>query len=120
MSGLFDLSIEKPSDTPNIKFINLGRYLGKKRFYTFCKKFESFINTLDLDIKVFMNKPFYSWLVLEVSKIDEQDYAELSVNEKIFLPIAGKQLYCIERQASELEMSLIGYCESFNYILNEP
>jgi len=116
---LFSLAIEKPRDTNSLRYTTLGRYLQKKNFETFCKKFETFINSLDLDSKFFFNKPFYSWLVVEVSKIDGEDYLELSANDKIFLPIAGKQLSCIEMEAKHLEMSVVGFCDSLNFILND-
>jgi len=124
--ALFSLATVKPHDTKTIKYQSLGRYFGRngyrnaRRDYdAFCKRFEEFINSLDLDNKFFFNKPFYSWLVVEVSKIDGEDYAELSVSDKIFLPIAGKQLACIETEAKNLEMSLVGFCDSLNFILND-
>lgn len=118
-TALFSLAINKPNDTKSLKYTTLGRYLQKKNFEAFCKKFEAFINSLDLDSKFFFNKPFYSWLVVEVSKIDGEDYLELSVNDKIYLPIAGKQLSCIETEAKHLEMSVVGFCDSLNFILND-
>jgi hypothetical protein len=116
---LFSLAIQKPRDTASLKYQTVGRYLGKKDFESFCKRFETFINGLDLTNKFFFNRPFYSWLVLEISHIDGETYGELSVSDKIFLPIAGKQLSCIERDAKELEMSLAGFADSFNFILND-
>jgi hypothetical protein len=123
---LFSLAIDKPRDTNTLKYTTLGRYFGRngyryarRDFDAFCKKFETFINSLDLDNKFFFNKPFYSWLIIEVSKIDGEDYLELSVNDKIFLPIAGKQLSCIEMEASKLDMSVSGFAESINFILND-
>ena len=125
--ALFSLATVKPRDTKNLKYQSVGRYFGRngyrnaRRDYdAFCKKFEAFINSLDLDNKFFFNKPFYSWLVVEVSQIDGEPYAELSLSDKIFLPIAGRQLSCIEMDASKLEMSVVGFADSFNYILNNP
>lgn len=118
-STLFSLAIRKPRDTKAIRYITLGKFITKKKYDAFCKKFEAFINSLDLSNKFFFNKPFYSWLIVEVSKIDGEDYVELSVNDKIFLPIAGKQLSCIEMEAEHLEMSVVGFCDSLNFILND-
>jgi hypothetical protein len=116
---LFSLAVTKPRDSAKLKYSTLGMYLGKKDFDKFCTKLERFINELELEHKFFFNKPFYSWLIVEVSKIDDVLYAELSVNDNIFLPIAGKQLSCIERDARELEMSVDGFVDSFNFILND-
>jgi hypothetical protein len=124
--ALFSLATVKPQDTPTLKYQSLGRYFGRngyryarRDFDAFCKKFEAFINGLDLENKFFFNKPFYSWLVIEVSEIDGEPYAELCLSDKIFLPIAGRQLSCIERDARELEMSVVGFADSFNFILND-
>jgi len=117
--ALFSLATVRPHDTETLKYQSLGRYFGRKGYEAFCKKFETFINGLDLENKIFFNKPFYSWLVLEVSEIDGEPHAELSLNDKIYLPIAGRQLSCIKRDASELEMSVVGFRDSFNFILND-
>jgi len=124
--ALFSLATVKPHDTKTIKYQSLGRYFGRngyrnaRRDYdAFCKRFEVFINSLDLDNKFFFDRVFYSWLTIEVSEIDGVSYAELSLSDKIFLPIAGRQLSCIERDARELEMSVVGFADSFNFILND-
>ena len=126
-TALFSLATVKPHDTENLKYQSVGMYFGRngyrnaRRDYdAFCKKLEAFIGSLDLDNKFFFNKPFYSWLVVEVSQIDGEPYAELSLSDKIFLPIAGRQLSCIESDARKLEMSVVGFADSFNYILNNP
>jgi hypothetical protein len=124
--ALFSLATVKPHDTKTLKYTSLGRYFGKNGYRTarrdydiFCKEFEKFINSLDLENKFFFDKVFYSWIVIEVSEIDGIPYAELSLNDKIFLPIAGKQLSCIERDAHKLGMSVVDFSESFNFILND-
>jgi hypothetical protein len=123
---LFSLATVKPHDTETLKYTSLGGYFGHKNirnarrdYDAFCKRFETFINSLDLENKFFFDKVFYSWLCVEVSKIDGEPYAELSLSDKIFLPIAGRQLSCIERDARELEMSVVGFADSFNFILND-
>ena len=123
---LFSLATIKPHDTKTIKYTSLGRYFGnkgyrfaKRDYEAFCKKFEAFINSIDLENKYFFDRVFYSWLCIEVSQIDGEPYAELSLSNKIFLPIAGKQLPIIERHARELEMSVEGFADSFNFILND-
>jgi hypothetical protein len=117
--ALFSLATVKPRDTETLKYTSLGRFLGKKGYDKFCKKFETFLNGLELTNKFFFDRVFYSWLCIEVSQIDGEPYVELSVSDKIFLPIAGKQLSCIERDARELEMSVAGFADSFNFILND-
>jgi hypothetical protein len=124
--ALFSLATVKPHDTETLKYTSLGRYFGSKGIRTarrdydaFCKKFEAFINSLDLENKFFFDRVFYSWLCVEVSQIDGEPYVELSLSDKIFLPIAGRQLSCIERDARELEMSVAGFADSFNFILND-
>jgi len=124
--ALFSLATVRPQDTKSIKYQSLGRYFGRngyrnaRRDYdAFCKRFEVFINSLDLDNKFFFDRVFYSWLCVEVSQIDGEPYVELSLSDKIFLPIAGRQLSCIERDARELEMSVAGFADSFNFILND-
>jgi hypothetical protein len=125
--ALFSLATVKPHDTETLKYTSLGRYFGRKGYRfarrdydAFCKKFEAFINSLDLENKFFFDRVFYSWLTVEVSQIDGEPYAELSLNDKIFLPIAGRQLACIEKEARDLEMSVVGFADSFNFILNNP
>lgn len=123
--ALFSLATTKPHDAENLKYQSLGRYFGRNGYRSarrdydaFCKRFRKFINSLDT--KYFFDEVFYSWLVVEVSQIDGEPYAELSLSDKIFLPIAGKQLPIIERHARELDMSVVGFADSFNYILNNP
>lgn len=125
--ALFSLATVKPDDTETLKYTSLGWYFGRngyrnarRDFDAFCKKFEAFTNSLDLQNKYFFDGVFFSWLTVEVSQIDGEPYAELSLSDKIFLPIAGKQLACIERHARDLEMSVVGFADSFNYILNNP
>lgn len=123
-ASLFSLATIKPHDTKTIKYTSLGRYFGKsfgnarRDYEVFCKKFEAFTNSLDLENKYFFDRVFFSWLCVEVSEIDGKPYAELCINENVFLPIAGRQLACIERHARELEMSVVGFADSFNFILN--
>jgi len=124
--ALFSLATVRPHDTKTVKYQSLGRYFGEKGYRNarrdyeaFCKKFEAFINGLDLENKFFFDRVFYSWLCVEVSQIDGEPYVELSLSDKIFLPIAGRQLSCIERDARELEMSVAGFADSFNFILND-
>jgi len=112
MSGLFSLSVETPTDTNSIKFRTLGPLFGKKKFYAFIKEFEN-VMSIKLDAIV------YSRIVIECSTVDEMNYYKLSLNENNFLPIAGRQLSILEIESNKNEMSLIGFAESFNFILND-
>lgn len=112
MSSLFSLETEKPKDTKFVSFVKFGPTFGKKKFNQFLKAFEKNMG-FPLDGAV------YSRVILEKSIIDGQPYFELSLNENIFLPIAGRQLSIIERKTNEKEISIENFVVSFNFILND-
>lgn len=109
---LFSLAVQKPINTKSIVYLTLGHYLKKKKFYQFIRAVKRNID-IDLDTIV------YSRIVIEKSKIDEQDYLEISLNKICNLPIAGKQFPMLVRHAEHNKISLINYIHSLNFILND-
>jgi hypothetical protein len=110
--GLFDLRTTRPDDTPKIAYEKFGPLFGKKKFKQFQKVWEK-------DMGFPLDGAVYSRMILEVTQIDGQPHYELSMNQEIFLPIAGRQSSIIERRAQEKEIQVEGFLESFNFILND-
>lgn len=110
--SLFSLETDRPKDTKFVSFVKFGPTFGKKKFNQFLKVFEK-------EMGFALDGAVYSRMILEESTIDGQPYYELSLNENIFLPIAGRQLPIIERKATENEISMDNFIVSFNFILND-
>jgi len=109
---LFGLRTVKPNHTDNIKYVNLGPLLGKKYFNLFLKSVEK-----EMGFKI--DGCVYSRICVEVSKVDDYWCIEISLNENCILPIAGSQLHNLNKDAIHNDMSLIGYVDSLNFILND-
>jgi hypothetical protein len=109
---LFSLRTVKPNHTDNIKYVNLGPLLGKKYFNLFLKAVEK-----EMGFKI--DGGVYSRVCVEVSKVDDYWYIEISLNELCRLPIAGYQLPILIRHATNNDMGLVGYVDSLNFILND-
>jgi len=107
--SLFSLNVDRPDDTDKIKYKTIGSILGKKKFYQFRNEFKESTG-IELDVAV------YSRMIVEVSKIDDYDYYELSLHNE---PITGRQSEIIKRHANNNEMSLAGYVDSINFVLND-
>lgn len=110
--SLFDLRTTRPDDTANIAYERFGPEFGKKKFNQFLKVWEK-------DMGFRLDSAVYSRMIIEISKIDGENYYELSLNENVFLPIAGKQLPIIAREAKDNDIQLEGFVESFNFIMND-
>lgn len=110
--GLFDLRTTRPDDTKIVAYQKFGPTFGKKKFYRFIDEVSKSMN-VKLDTAVF------SRMILEDTIIDGQSYYELSMNENIFLPIAGRQSEIIKRYAHRNDMQVEGFLESINFILND-
>lgn len=109
--SLSDLRTTKPNHTDKIKFVNLGSLLGKEIYNQFINVVKKEIGCIDSIV--------YSRICVEVSDIDGIPYIEISLNKNCQLPIAGSQYYILERNANKFDMSLVGYVDSLNYILND-
>lgn len=109
---LFGLRTIKPNHTDKVKYVNLGPLLGIKYFNLFLKAVER-----ELGVKI--DGVTYSRICVEVSKVDGYWYIEISLNEICNLPIAGSQYHILSNDATKYEMSLIGYVDSLNFILND-
>lgn len=109
---LFELRTVKPNHTDNIKYVNLGPLLGKKYFNLFLKAVEK-----EMGIKI--DGIIYSRICVEVSKVDDYWCIEISLNKTCVLPIAGSQYHILNSDATKYDMSLIGYVDSLNFILND-
>lgn len=110
--SLFDMRTTRPDDTAKIAFERFGAHFGKKKFYKFIDEAFKSLN-VKLDTQVF------SYMIIEESLVDGESYFELSLNKDIFLPIAGSQYRIIERYAIDNDMSLVGFVDSINFILND-
>lgn len=110
--SLFDMRTTRPDDTETIAYERFGPIFGKKKFYKFIDEVKKSMN-IDLD------KQTYSYMILEESLIDGKSYFELSLNENCALPIAGAQLSIIKRHARDNDMSVEGFVDSINFILND-
>lgn len=109
---LFELRTVKPNHTDKIKYVGLGPLLGKKYFNLFLKAVEK-----EMGVKI--DGGVYSRVCVEVSKVDDYWYVEISLNELCRLPIAGSQYHILNRHATNNDMSLEGYVDSLNFILND-
>lgn len=112
MSGLFSLAVDKPKDTETRSYVTFGPTFGRKKFYQFIEEFEK-----STEIK--LDSILFSHIVLEKTTVDGQPYYELSLNENVFLPIAGRQSSILKRKAYESDMSIEGFADTFNFILND-
>lgn len=108
---LFNLAVIRPNDTELVQYKLIGPYLGKKKYHQFIKAVS--------DIGIELDKALYSRICIEVSKIDGEDYVEVSTNIVCELPIAGKQLPILQRDAEKADMCLNGYIDSLNFIIND-
>lgn len=110
--SLFDLRTTRPDDTKKIAFEKFGPHFGKK-------KFNKFIDEVFKSMNVKLDRQVYSYMIIEESLIDGESYFQLSLNKDIYLPIAGSQYHIIERDARDNDMSLVGFVDSINFILND-
>lgn len=110
--GLFDMVTTRPDDTKIVAYQKFGPTFGKKKFYRFIDEVLKSLN-VKLDTQVF------SYMILEDTIIDGKSHYELSMNENIFLPIAGRQRAIIEDYARDNDMSVVGFVDSINFILND-
>ena len=111
-SSLFSLATLRPPHTDKVKYINLGPYLQKK-------KFNQFIKGVKESMGITLDGIVYSRVAIELSEIDGADYIEISLDKRCSLPIAGNQYFLLERDARDADMSLVGYIDSLNFILND-
>lgn len=111
-STLFSLATLKPPNKGNVKYLNLGPYLGKKRFYQFIREVK---NVMDIDLDTII----YSRIVVELSEIDGVDYVEISLDKRCSLPIVGNQYKLLERHAESFDLPLNGFVNSLDFILND-
>jgi len=111
-STLFSLSTLRPPHKENLKYMNLGPLLGKKKFYRF-------IDAVKRDLGIVLDTIVYSRICVEVSEIDGYLHYELSLDKRCSLPIAGNQYELLKRHANDFDMPLIGYADSLNFILND-
>jgi hypothetical protein len=110
--SLFDMRTTRPDDTAKVSFDYLGRTFPKK-------KFNKFIDEVMKSLNVRLDKQVYSYMMVEESLIDGESYFELSLSKDVYLPIAGSQYHIIERYARDNDMSLVGFVDSINFILND-
>lgn len=111
-STLFGLATLKPNNTEKVTYINLGPYLMKKKFY-------QFIDEVKRSMGITLDTIVYSRIAIEVSKIDGNDHIEISLDKRCSLPIAGNQYRLLEHEANKFELSLNGFVDSLNFILND-
>lgn len=111
-STLFNLSTLVPLNTDKVKYKNIGPYLGKKRLY-------QFIDEVKKNMGISLDPCVYSRIAIEVSKIDEDDFVEISLDKRCELPIAGNQYLLLERDSEEFGLSFVGFIHSLNMILND-
>lgn len=111
-STLFGLATLKPNNTEKVTYTNLGPYLMKK-------KFNQFISEVKRSMGVVLDSIVYSRIAIEVSKVDGLDHIEVSLDKRCSLPIAGNQYFLLEREAKENDLSLVGFIDSLNFILND-
>lgn len=111
-ASLFDLRTIKPNHTGNTKYVNFGPLLGKKLYNIVLKDIEK-------EMGFSIDPVTYSRMCVEVSDIDNVQYIEISLNKLCQLPIAGSQYHILERDAEKQEMSIEGYVESLNFIIND-
>jgi len=109
---LFDMRTTRPDDTKIVAYHKFGATFGKKKFYKFIDEVKKLMGII-LDLQTF------SYMIIEDTLIDGESYYELSLNENVFLPIAGSQLSILKRYANDNEMSLNGFIDSINSILND-
>lgn len=110
--SLFDMRTTRPDDTVKIAYEKFGPRFGKKKFH-------KFINEALKSLNVKLDNQTFSYMILEESLIDGESYFELSLNKDIYLPIAGSQYRIIERYANDNDMSMVGFVDSINFILND-
>lgn len=111
-STLFSLATLRPPHKENLKYVNLGPFLQKKKLYRF-------IEVVKRDMNIDIDPIVFSRICIEVSEIDDSLYIEISLDKRCELPIAGNQYQLLAREASEFDMSLDGYITSLNFILND-
>lgn len=111
-SHLFSLATLKPPNTEELKYVNLGPYLGKKRF-------RQFVDEVKICMDIELDTCVFSRIAIEVSKIDDIDFIEVSLDKRCQLPIAGNQYFLLERHADKFDLSLVGFIHSLNMILND-
>jgi len=102
----------RPDDTTKIAYERFGSHLGKKKFY-------KFIDEALKSLNVKLDKQVFSYMIIEESLVDSEPYFELSLSKDIHLPIAGSQYRILERYAIDNDMSLVGFIDSINFILND-
>jgi hypothetical protein len=111
-NGLFDLTPSTPDNNESISYKRMGSHLGKKKFH-------QFINEVRKEMGLKLDSIYFSWVIIEVSAVDNTEHVEVSIDPNVFLPIAGKQLPTLERHANDFDMSLVGFVDSLNFILND-
>lgn len=111
-SHLFSLATLKPPNSDKVLYMNLGPYLGKRSF-------NKFIDESYNQINIKLDKIVYSRICIEITKIDDLNYIEISTDQRISLPIAGNQYKILERDANKFGISLVGFIDSLNFILND-
>lgn len=110
--SLFDMRTTRPDDTAKIAYERFGPRFGKKKFY-------KFIDEVLKSMNVKLDKQVFSYMIIEETLIDGESYFELSLSKEVCLPIAGSQYRIIERYAIDNEMSVVGFVDSINFILND-